>query len=72
MNLKEFLQKKRLLTSEFRKQHCISASSMRRLLTGTPVGMSLARKIEKVTEGSVTVEELMDGYESRWRKNGAL
>lgn len=58
MNLKQYLEKNKINADEFAVKHGFGIASVYRYLRGKRPNFKVARKIEEVTEGKVTIEEL--------------
>jgi len=60
MKLKKYLLKYRIEPDEFAVNANISISSIYRYLSGKKMHLRTAKHIEKLTEGEVSVEELLN------------
>ena len=59
MKLKDYFIKSRVTPTEFAENHDISVTSIYKYLRGKKPRFETARKIEKWTNGQVTVEDLI-------------
>lgn len=60
MKLNDYFFKKRITAVEFANQHKISKTAIYRFIKGGRPSFTMCRKIEQITEGEVTVEDLLN------------